>query len=296
MTPIAEQIAKELDVKTSQVNTAIELLDEGATVPFIARYRKEATQGLDDNHLRHLAQRLTYLRDLTARRKVIIANIEQQGKLTPSLANELNNADNKTRLEDLYLPFKPKRKTKGQIAITAGLEPLANKIYNNWQTVPEQEAQAFINKEHGFDDEKSVLDGAHFILVERFAEDANLIQKLRRHLLKQAHLCSKLVKGKSAEAGKYRDYFEHSELLRNVPSHRMLAMLRGRNEGLLSLSIDVDPGQDGAFSSAQQLITEHFNLRLTGQAAASFLTKVVNSTWKVKLSQSLETELLGTLA
>ena len=295
MTPIAEQIAKELDVKTSQVNTAIELLDEGATVPFIARYRKEATQGLDDNHLRHLAQRLTYLRDLTARRKVIIANIEQQGKLTPSLANELNNADNKTRLEDLYLPFKPKRKTKGQIAITAGLEPLANKIYNNWQTVPEQEAQAFINKEHGFNDEKSVLDGAHFILVERFAEDANLIQKLRRHLLKQAHLCSKLVKGKSAEAGKYRDYFEHSELLRNVPSHRMLAMLRGRNEGLLSLSIDVDPGQDGAFSSAQQLITEHFNLRLTGQAAASFLTKVVNSTWKVKLSQSLETELLGTL-
>ena len=295
MTPIAEQIAKELDVKHSQVNTAIALLDEGATVPFIARYRKEATQGLDDNHLRHLAQRLTYLRDLSARRKVIIANIEQQGKLTPSLANELNNADNKTRLEDLYLPFKPKRKTKGQIAIAAGLEPLANKIYNNWQTVPEQEAQAFINKEHGVVDEKSALDGAHFILVERFAEDANLIQKLRRHLLKQAHLCSRLVKGKSGEAGKYRDYFEHSELLRNVPSHRMLAMLRGRNEGLLSLSIDVDPGQEGAFSSAQQLITEHFNLRLTGQAAASFLTKVVHSTWKLKLSQSLETELLGTL-
>ena len=295
MTPIAEQIAKELDVKHSQVNTAIALLDEGATVPFIARYRKEATQGLDDNHLRHLAQRLTYLRDLSARRKVIIANIEQQGKLTPSLANELNNADNKTRLEDLYLPFKPKRKTKGQIAIAAGLEPLANKIYNNWQTVPEQEAQAFVNKEHGVVDEKSALDGAHFILVERFSEDANLIQKLRRHLLKQAHLCSKLIKGKSGEAGKYRDYFEHSELLRNVPSHRMLAMLRGRNEGLLSLSIDVDPGQEGAFSSAQQLITEHFNLRLTGQAAASFLTKVVHSTWKLKLSQSLETELLGTL-
>ena len=295
MTPIAEQIAKELDVKTSQITTAINLLDEGATVPFIARYRKEATQGLDDNHLRHLAQRLTYLRDLSARRKVIIANIEQQGKLTPTLAKELSNANNKTRLEDLYLPFKPKRKTKGQIAITAGLEPLANKIYNNWQTIPEQEATAFINKEHSFNDEKSVLDGAHFILVERFAEDANLIQKLRRHLLKQAHLCSKLVKGKAADAAKYRDYFEHSELLRNIPSHRMLAMLRGRNEGLLSLSIDVDPGQEGAFSSAQQLITEHFNLRLTGQAAAAFLTKVVNSTWKLKLSQSLETELLGTL-
>ncbi len=295
MTPIAEQIAKELAVQTSQITTAINLLDEGATVPFIARYRKEATQGLDDNHLRHLAQRLTYLRDLAARRKVIIANIEQQGKLTPALTSELNNADNKTRLEDLYLPFKPKRKTKGQIAIAAGLEPLANKIYNNWQTNPEQEASAFINKEQGFTDEKSVLEGAHFILVERFAEDANLIQKLRRHLLKQAHLCSKVIKGKTAEAGKYRDYFEHSELLRTVPSHRMLAMLRGRNDGLLSLSIDADPQQDGSFSSAQQLITEHFNLRLTGQAAAQFLTKVVNSTWKVKLSQSLETELLGSL-
>ena len=236
-----------------------------------------------------------YLRDLADRRQVIISNIEQQGKLTPALAAELNNADNKTRLEDLYLPFKPKRKTKGQMAITAGLTPLADKIYNNWQLDPELEAQAFINKEQGFDDIKSVLDGAHNILVERFAEDANLIQKLRRHLLKQAHLCSKLIKGKDNEAAKYRDYFEHTELLRNVPSHRMLAMLRGRNEGLLSLSIDADPGQEGAFSSAQQLITEHFNLRLTGQAAATFLTKVVQSTWKLKLSQSLETELLGKL-
>ncbi len=295
MTPIAEQIAKEIDVKTSQINAAINLLDEGATVPFIARYRKEVTQGLDDNHLRHLAQRLVYLRDLADRRKVIISNIEQQGKLTPALASELNNADNKTRLEDLYLPFKPKRKTKGQIAITAGLEALANKIYNNWQLDPAQEAKAFINKEQGFSDESSVLEGALYILVERFAEDANLIQKLRRHLLKQAHLCSKLVKGKEQEAAKYRDYFQHSELLKSVPSHRMLAMLRGRNEKLLSLSIDADPGQEGAFSSAEQLITEHFNLRLTGQAAATFLTKVVHSTWKIKLSQSLETELLGQL-
>ncbi len=295
MTPIAEQIAKELDVKISQINAAINLLDEGATVPFIARYRKEVTQGLDDNHLRHLAQRLVYLRDLNDRRNVIIANIEQQGNLTPALAAELNNADNKTRLEDLYLPFKPKRRTKGQIAIAAGLAPLANNIYNNWQLNPEHEATAFINKEHGFIDEKSALEGAHYILVERFAEDANLIQKLRRHLLKQAHLCSKVVKAKTGEAAKYRDYFEHSELLKNVPSHRMLAMLRGRNEGLLSLRIDVDPGQDSAFSSAQQLIVEHFNLRLTGQAAAEFLMKVVNTTWKMKLSQSLETELLGNL-
>ncbi|SEL34029.1 uncharacterized protein SAMN05216262_10990 [Colwellia chukchiensis] len=295
MTPIAEQIAKELDVKTTQINAAITLLDEGATVPFIARYRKEATQGLDDNHLRQLAQRLVYLRDLNDRREVIKANIEQQGKLTPTLAAELNKADNKTRLEDLYLPFKPKRKTKGQVAIAAGLAPLAEKIYQNWQLNPEHEARAFINQAQGFSDEKSVLEGAQFILVERFAEDANLIEKLRRHILKQAHLCSKLVKGKANQAAKYRDYFEHTELLRNVPSHRMLAMLRGRNEGLLALSIDVDPGQDGGFSSAEQLITEHLNLRLTGQAAAAFLTKVVHATWQLKLKQSLTTELLGKL-
>jgi uncharacterized protein len=295
MMPIAEQIAQELNVKSTQIQAAINLLDEGATVPFIARYRKEVTQGLDDNHLRHLAQRLTYLRELNDRRSVIVTNIEQQGKMTPALAKDLNNADNKTRLEDLYLPFKPKRRTKGQIAILAGLEPLATMLYNNWQLIPEQEAKAFINKDKAIVDEKSALEGALFILVERFAEDANLVQKLRRHVLKQAHLTSKVVKNKQQEATKYRDYFEHSEQLKKVPSHRMLAMLRGRNESFLTLSINVDPSQESGYSSAEQLITEHFNLRLTGQAGAEFLTKVVRNTWKLKLSQSLETELLGQL-
>ena len=296
MTPIAELIAKELNVKTAQIDSAISLLDGGATVPFIARYRKEATQGLDDNHLRHLDQRLHYLRDLEDRRKVIITSISQQGKLTPSLEKELTQADNKTRLEDLYLPFKPKRRTKGQIAIEAGLEPLANNLYNNWTLTPETEAKAFFNNEAGFTDEKSVLDGATYILIERFAQDANLLQKLRKHLLKQAHLSSNVAKGKQQEGVKYRDYFEHSELLRNVPSHRALAMFRGRNESMLQLNINVDPTQeDSSYSSAEQLICEHYHLRLTGQADAAFLTKVVRTAWKVKLSLSLETELLGNL-
>jgi uncharacterized protein len=296
MSSIAEIIAQELNVKTSQINAAINLLDDGATVPFIARYRKEATQGLDDNHLRHLDQRLNYLRELNDRRTTILTSIEQQGKLTPQLKADLIQADNKTRLEDLYLPFRPKRRTKGQIAIEAGLEPLANKLYNDWTLTPELEAKAFINTEKGLTDEKLVLDSAIYILIERFAEDANLLQKLRKHLLKQAHLTSSVIKGKQQEGAKFRDYFEHSEKLSNVPSHRALAMFRGRNEKILQLSIAVDPHQESdGFSSAEQLIMEHYNLRLSGQACASFLTKVVRWAWKVKLSQSLDTELLGKL-
>jgi len=296
MTQIAELIAKELNVTTSQINAAIGLLDEGATVPFIARYRKEVTNGLDDGHLRHLEQRLTYLRDLEDRRQVILTNIEQQGKLTQELKSALLQADNKTRLEDLYLPFKPKRRTKGEIAKQAGLEPLADKLFGNWQLEPEAEARAFINAEQGFADEKAVLDGACYILMERFAEDADLLQKLRRHLLRQAHLTSKLAKGKEGEAAKYRDYFDHSELLKSVPAHRALAMFRGRNEGMLQLGLDIDPGQESVHhSSAESLIMEHYNLRLSGQAAAAFLTRVVQWAWKVKLGLSLENELLGSL-
>jgi uncharacterized protein len=293
---ISEQIAQELKVKTSQINAAINLLDDGATVPFIARYRKEATQGLDDNHLRELASRLTYLRDLEGRRQVILTSIEQQDKLTAELAKQIANADNKTRLEDLYLPYKPKRRTKGQIAIEAGIEPLANSLFNNWQLDPEKEALTYINEGAGFDDVKSVLEGASSILAERISEDANLLQKLRNHILKQAHLTSKVVKGKDKEAIKFRDYFEHSEKLKTVPSHRMLAMLRGRNEGFLQLKIDVDPSQEKAsISSAEQIINEHLTLRLTKQAAADFLTSTVRLTWKSKLSVSLSTELLTQL-
>lgn len=293
---ISAQIAQELKVKSSQINAAIALLDDSATVPFIARYRKEATQGLDDNHLRELATRLTYLRDLEARRQVILTSIKQQNKLTVELAKHIADADNKTRLEDLYLPYKPKRRTKGQIAIEAGIEPLANALFNNWQLSPEQEAPAYLNKGAGFTEVKAVLDGASAILAERFSEDANLLQKLRNHILKQAHLTSKVVKGQEQAAAKFRDYFAHSEKLRTVPSHRMLAMLRGRNEGLLQLKIDVDPSQEkAAVSSAEQIISEHLTLRLTKQAAANFLTSTVRLAWKSKLSVSLSNELLGKL-
>ncbi len=294
MSAIAEQIAQELNVNTSQINIAITLLDGGDTVPFIARYRKEATQGLDDNHLRHLAQRLSYLRDLEARRQVILTSIKQQGKLTAELAKKIANADNKTRLEDLYLPFKPKRRTKGQMAIEAGIEPLATRLFNQWQLKPEQEALSYVNTSAGFDDVKAVLEGASSILAERFSEDANLLQKLRNHMLKQAHLTAKVSKGQEKAAIKFRDYFDHSEKLKAVPSHRLLAMLRGRNEGFLQLKIDVDPGQESAsVSSAEQIISEHLTLRLTGQAAANFLTNTVRMAWKSKLSVSLSNELLG---
>ncbi len=296
MSQIAEQIANELQVNTVQVNAAITLLDDGATVPFIARYRKEVTQGLTDTHLRHLAQRLTYLRELSDRRQLILNSIEQQGKLTPALAKDINQADNKTRLEDLYLPFKPKRRTKGQIATEAGLAPLANMLFNNWLLDPEEQAQAFVSAEKGISDTKAALDGASSILIERFAENANLLQKLRRHLLKQAHLTSKVAKGKEQEGAKYRDYFSHSEKLSAVPSHRALAMFRGRNESCLQLAIDVDPNNDNSkYCSAQDIIMEHFTLRLSSQAAAPFLTKVVRLAWKTKLGLSLETELLGQL-
>jgi protein Tex len=300
MTSIVEQIAAELNVKTTQINAAITLLDDGATVPFIARYRKEVTQGLDDNHLRHLDQRLNYLRDLHSRRQLILTNIEQQGKLTPELKTKIAQADNKTRLEDLYLPYRPKRRTKGQMAIEAGLEPLADKLFSNLHLDTEKEAHAFINANENnaadFSDEKAVLDGVSFILIERFSEDADLLAKLRQHLTKQAHLTSKVAKGKEQNAAKYRDYFEHNELLKKVPSHRALAMFRGRNEGLLQLSLVVDPHQEkSSISSAEQIILDHYHLRLSQQAGAAFLTKVVHLGWKVKLSNALETELLGKL-
>ncbi|TYK65721.1 Tex family protein [Colwellia echini] len=300
MLTIAEQIAQELNVNAVQVNAAISLLDDGSTVPFIARYRKEATQGLDDGHLRHLAQRLSYLRELADRRQVILTSIKQQDKLTPELERLITQADNKTSLEDLYLPYKPKRRTKGKIACEAGIEPLANKLFNNWQLNPEAEAKDYINAAEGFADEKSVLEGASYILAERFSEDASLLAKLRNHMLKQAHLTSKVVKGQDKAGAKFRDYFAHSEKLKTVPSHRMLAMLRGKNEGYLQLSIDVDPGQETTtFSSAEHIIIEHLTLRCLSagskQAAADFLTKTVQLTWKAKLNISLTTELVTSL-
>lgn len=296
MTTISQQIANELNVKPAQIDAAITLLDDGATVPFIARYRKEATQGLDDNHLRTLAQRLTYLRELNERKNLVLTNIEQQGKLSDSLRQAIEQADNKTQLEDLYLPYKPKRRTKGQIAIEAGLKPLAFALFNDVHLSPEDEAQQYISADKGFADVKAVLDGATYILIEHMAEQASLVQRLRRLMQKQGHLVANVVKGKANEAIKYKDYFEHREALKKVPSHRALAMLRGRNEGFLQLSIDVDPQQENVTtSSAETLITDHFNFRLTAQKGASFIQRVIRLAWKSKLALSLENESLGEL-
>lgn len=292
---IIEKLAGELKVKPQQVQAAVNLLDEGATVPFIARYRKEATDGLDDAQLRQLDQRLSYLRDMEERRGVILKSIEEQDKLTPELAAKIANAENKTELEDLYLPYKPKRRTKGQIAIEAGLLPLADALFQHPELHPEQEAQQYINAEHGIADEKGALDGAKYILMERFAEDADLLQKIRKHLQANAHIKSQLVKGNEQQGAKYSDYFEHSEKLNKTPSHRALAMFRGRNEGVLQVSLDADPEREenDRSSYCETIIADHFNIKPANQPADNWLSSVVQWTWRIKILLSMETELFG---
>lgn len=295
MSMIIKQIAAEIAARPDQVNAAVQLLDEGATVPFIARYRKEVTGGLDDTQLRTLEQRLTYLRELEDRRQVILRTINEQGKLTPALEQDILAADNKTRLEDLYGPYKAKRRTKGQIAIEGGLLPLADALLADADLVPEQAALPYINVEAGFADLKAVLDGAKYILMERFAEDANLLAKLRRHLAQHAVLKSTVVAGKETEGAKFRDYFAHTELWKNVPSHRALAMFRGRNEGILNLQLQPDADEASAHASCEQMVASHFDLRQQGRAADAFIRTVVQWTWKVKLHLQLENDLLGEL-
>ncbi|WP_421235225.1 Tex family protein [Aeromonas enteropelogenes] len=288
---IERQIAGELNARPQQIEAAIRLLDEGATVPFIARYRKEVTGGLDDSQLRTLESRLGYLRELADRRQVILRSIEEQGKLTSELARELNEADSKTRLEDLYLPYKPKRRTKGQMAIEAGLEPLANLLLDDPMRDPEQEATAFLNAEQGITDSKSALDGARYILMERFAEQADLLEKLRDYLWQNATLRARVVAGKEQEGAKFKDYFEHDEPLHKAPSHRVLAMLRGRNEGVLNLALVT--GEDESASPCEGIIAHHLKLNLQNRPVDKWLQGVVSWTWKIKLSLQMETELIG---
>ncbi|WP_421276610.1 Tex family protein [Aeromonas veronii] len=291
MQTIERQIAGELNARPEQVQAAVRLLDEGSTVPFIARYRKEVTGGLDDSQLRTLESRLGYLRELEDRRQVIIRSIEEQGKLTPELARELNGADSKTRLEDLYLPYKPKRRTKGQMAIEAGLEPLANLLLGDPMQDPEQAAAAFLNPEQGIADSKAALDGARYILMERFAEQADLLEKLRDYLWQNATLRARVVAGKEQEGAKFKDYFEHDEPLHKAPSHRVLAMLRGRNEGILNLALVT--GDDESASPCEGIIAHHLKLNLQNRPADKWRQGVVSWTWKIKLSLQMETELIG---
>lgn len=295
MSTIATTIATELNVDQAQVNAAVALLDEGATVPFIARYRKEATGGLDDAQLRDLEERLRYLRELEERRETILKSIEEQDKLTPELKQALLSADTKTRLEDLYLPYKPKRRTKGQIAIEAGLEPLADKLFGDPSLDPETEAQAFHNAEHKITDNKAALDGAKYILMERFSEDADLLSTLREKLQTKAHVFASVTKGKEQEGAKFSDYFEHNEQLKSAPSHRALALFRGRNEGILSINTDLPDLEEGSRHPCETDIAEHFEISDKGRPGDAWLNEVVRWTWKVKLQSHMETELLSEL-
>lgn len=300
MDSIFTRIATELNIRPQQVQASVTLLDEGATVPFISRYRKEVTGALDDTQLRNLEERLRYLREMEDRRGSILKNIEEQGKLTDVLKRDILNADTKTRLEDLYLPYKQKRRTKGAIAIEAGLEPLANSLLADPGQTPETTAAAFIDsatgKENGITDTKAALDGAKYILMERFAEDANLINKVRNFLKQEGMLSVRLVPGKEQEGAKFSDYFEHDEPLKSVPSHRALAILRGRNEGVLSFSIVTgDPSDKLTPSPCEAMIADHFNLKNEGRPADRWLHEVVRWTWRIKLLTHLETELMTNL-
>lgn len=285
-------IARELAVVPAQVAAAIQLLDEGATVPFIARYRKEATGGLDDTQLRQLEERLHYLRELAARRQVILQSIQEQGLLTPVLQADIEAADTKTRLEDLYRPYKPKRRTKAQQAREAGLQPLAQLLFTDRTVNPEAAAQAYINAEAGISDTKAALEGARQILMEQIAEEPALIGQLREYLWQNAQLTSKGVTEKLAEGQKFADYFDYAETLCEIPSHRALALLRGRAEGVLELALNI-PGDTPESSPLEGMIAQYYHLQQPdpAQPVANWLLTTIRWAWKIKIFSHLEAEL-----
>ncbi|HPP45867.1 MAG TPA: Tex family protein [Accumulibacter sp.] len=299
---IAKRLAEEIGCHPAQVKATAALLDDGATVPFIARYRKEATGGLDDNQLRLLDERLIYWRELEDRRRAIRQSIDEQGKLTPELAAEIAAAESKQRLEDLYLPYKPKRRSKAQIAREAGLAPLAEALLANPTLSPTGEAEKYLDAEAGFADVKSVLDGARQILMEQFAEDATLVGALRDYLAEHGHVQAAVVAGKENEAGKFRDYFAYGEAWSAIPSHRALALFRGRNEGLLQLDLRLDneiDAPDGPPAAApnpcEMRIAARFAIADRGRAADKWLLESVRWAWRIKISLHLELELMNAL-
>ena len=305
---IEQRLATELNARAAQVAAAIALLDEGATVPFIARYRKEATGGLDDNQLRLLEERLRYLRELEDRRAAIIASIEEQGKMTPELLDAITHAEDKTRLEDLYLPYKPKRRTKAQIAAEAGLTELADALLANPMLNPEEEAAKYIKPAFttdngdnpGVADTKAALDGARQILMERFAENAELLQSLREYLNEHGVLESKVVEGKEDAGEKFADYFDYAEPINGIPSHRALAVFRGRREEFLNAALRLDseeekPKWDAPFNPCESRIAKQFGISSQGRPADKWLNDTVRWAWRVKIFMHLETELMGKL-
>jgi uncharacterized protein len=305
---IEQRLALELVAKPAQVAAAIALLDEGATVPFIARYRKEATGGLDDIQLRLLEERLRYLRELEDRRAAIVASIEEQGKMTPPLLDAIMHAEDKTRLEDLYLPYKLKRRTKAQIAVEAGLTPLADALLADPTLHPEQEAASYLKPAFATDngdnpgvpDTKAALDGARQILMERFAEDATLLQALREYLTEHGVVESKVVDGKQDAGEKFSDYFDYSETIGTIPSHRALALFRGRREEMLNVVLRLDteaekPKWDAPHNPCEGRIAARFGIKNQDRPADKWLADTVRWTWRVKVFMHLETELMTNL-
>lgn len=305
---IEQRLAVELVAKPNQIAAAVALLDEGATVPFIARYRKEVTGGLDDTQLRLLEERLRYLRELEDRRTAIVASIEEQKKMTPELLDAIMHAEDKTRLEDLYLPYKQKRRTKAQIAVEAGLTPLADALLENPALNPEEEAAKYLKpaftvegvENPGVADTKAALDGARQILMERFAEDATLLQALREYLTEHGIVESKVVEGKEDAGAKFADYFDYSETIGTIPSHRALAMFRGRREEMLNVNLRLDseeekPKWDAPHNPCEGRIASRFGISNQGRPADKWLADTVRWTWRVKVFMHLETELMTNL-
>src|SRR5450830_519822 len=305
---IEQRLAVELAAKPVQVAAAVALLDEGATVPFIARYRKEVTGGLDDIQLRLLEERLRYVRELEDRRAAIVASIEEQGKMTPALLDAITHAEDKTRLEDLYLPYKPKRRTKAQIAVEAGLLPLADALLANPLLNPEAEAAAYLKPAFttdngdnpGVPDAKTALDGARQILMERFAEDATLLHSLREYLNDHGIVESKVVPGKEEAGEKFADYFDYSETLGTIPSHRALALFRGRREEMLTVTLRLDSEEEkptwaSPLNPCEGRIAAHFGISQKDRPADKWLVDTVRWAWRVKVFMHLDTELMGKL-
>ena len=292
---ISQRIADEIRCKTGQVNAAVQLLDEGSTVPFIARYRKEATGGLDDTQLRKLEERLIYLRELEDRRVAITKSIDEQGKLTEELTAGIKAAETKSQLEDLYLPFKKKRRTKAQIAREAGLEPLADLLLADPSRTPEAEAAGFVDEGKGFSDTKAVLDGARQILMERFSENAALVGRLRRYVEDRGVVEAKLIDGMAEKGAKFADYFDYSEKWSKIPSHRALALFRGRNEGILSVDLTVDADDVSPVPPTVKMVADTYGIADRGRPADKWLMDVAKFAWKVKLALHLELDLMGVL-
>ena len=291
---INARIAAELNVQLAQVAAAVDLLNEGATVPFIARYRKEKTGGLDDTQLRRLEERLGYLSELEDRRVTVLKSITDQGKLTPELQRSIEAAQSKVELEDLYVPFKQKRRTKAQIAREAGLEALADALLSNPALDPTTQAQKFIVPERGVADSKAALDGARSILIERMSENAKLVGDLRGWLWATGQLMSQVRKGKAAEGQKFSDYFDFSQSVKDIPSHRALALLRGRNEGFLDLDLDVAL-EAGRPHPAELKIMSASNIAARGRPADSWLADTAKAAWKTRLHTALTADLLARL-